>query len=382
MKSNWQTKTLGEICDILDSQRLPITKKDRIAGPYPYYGASGIIDKVASYLFDERLLLLGEDGAKWGAGENSAFIINGKAWVNNHVHILRVATNILDVWLMHYLNWIDLSPYISGVTVPKLTQKRMLEIPVPVPPLSEQKRIVGILDAVFGKIDTVQRKAERNLANAKELFQRVLDEEMTPKKGWETSELQNVVDKHCSLSYGIVQPGDEQENGVPVVRPVNLGPRSIGSTGLKRIASTISQSYRRTILTGEEILLCVRGETGIVSMATKELAGCNVTRGIVPILFNSNKINKKFGYYLMRSPSVYEQIKKKTTGTALKQINIGDLRKIPISYPEIKCQNEIINTLEKVVETSESIINNTQKNIEYSNELKQQILAKAFNGEL
>ena len=84
----------------------------------------------------------------------------------------------------------------------------------------------------------------------------------------------------------------------------------------------------------------------------------------------------------MRSASVYERIKKKTTGTALKQINIGDLRKIPISYPEIKYQNEITNTLEKVVAASESIIDNAQKNIEYFIELKQQILAKAFNGEL
>ena len=78
---------LGDVCDVLDSHRKPITKKDRIAGDIPYYGATGIVDYVKDYIFDERLVLLGEDGAKWGAGEPSAFLVEGKTWVNNHAHV-------------------------------------------------------------------------------------------------------------------------------------------------------------------------------------------------------------------------------------------------------------------------------------------------------
>src|SRR5690606_36931280 len=106
MTERWQTMPLGEICDILDSRRKPITKKDRTPGPYPYYGASGVLDYVEGYLFDEPLVLIGEDGAKWGPNDRSAFHIEGKAWVNNHAHVIRPHRNVVLVeWLTYYLNF-------------------------------------------------------------------------------------------------------------------------------------------------------------------------------------------------------------------------------------------------------------------------------------
>ena len=84
MREGWQALPLGELCDVLDHKRKPITKRDREAGEYPYYGATGVLDRVAGYLFDEPLVLVGEDGAKWGSGENTAFAVEGRVWVNNH----------------------------------------------------------------------------------------------------------------------------------------------------------------------------------------------------------------------------------------------------------------------------------------------------------
>src|SRR5687767_9101922 len=96
-KTEWQTKPLGELCDILDNQRKPITKRDRISGAYPYYGATGVLGYVEGFLFDEPLVLVGEDGAKWESGESTAFAVEGKIWVNNHAHVLRPhRTKILD----------------------------------------------------------------------------------------------------------------------------------------------------------------------------------------------------------------------------------------------------------------------------------------------
>jgi len=116
MKEGWTYKRLGDICDVLDSKRKPITKKNRIAGNIPYYGATGILDHVRDFIFDEKLVLLGEDGAKWGAGEPSAYIIFGKSWVNNHAHALRPHRDILtDEYLTYYLNFSDLSESIPGV---------------------------------------------------------------------------------------------------------------------------------------------------------------------------------------------------------------------------------------------------------------------------
>lgn len=150
----WQMVQLGEICDVLDRLRKPITKKDRVEGDYPYYGATGIVDLIADYIFDEKLLLVGEDGAKWGSGDATAFIATGKYWVNNHAHVLRPKPDlVIHEWICYYLTGIDLSVFVTGLTVPKLNQANLKRIPIPLPPLAQQQRIVAKLDAAFAEID-------------------------------------------------------------------------------------------------------------------------------------------------------------------------------------------------------------------------------------
>ncbi len=171
----WKRKKLGELCDILDSQRKPITKRDRTAGEYPYYGATGIVDYVNDFIFNEPLVLVGEDGAKWESGENTAFTIEGKCWVNNHAHVLRPHRKIvIDNWLVHYLNHSNLSEFVSGLTVPKLNQGSLREIPIPLPPLSEQQRIVGLLDALSAETKCLACLYERKLATLASLKKSLL----------------------------------------------------------------------------------------------------------------------------------------------------------------------------------------------------------------
>lgn len=171
---------LGELCDVLDRKRKPITKRDRVAGEYPYYGATGILDHVHEYIFDEKLILIGEDGAKWGAGENTAFSADGKYWVNNHAHvILPDRTRVLDQWIIYQLNANDLSEFITGLTVPKLNQAKMREIPILLPPLPEQKRMVAILDEAFEGIAVVVANAEKKLDDLTELKQSILQKAFT-----------------------------------------------------------------------------------------------------------------------------------------------------------------------------------------------------------
>lgn len=145
---------LEEVVEILDSKRRPISKGNRKEGIYPYYGATGIVDYVNDYLFDERLVLLGEDGAKWGLGEKSAFIADGKYWVNNHAHVLKPnREKIIDTYLTEVLNFMDLTPYITGVTVPKLNQENMRGIQIPLPPLETQEEIVREIERYQKIID-------------------------------------------------------------------------------------------------------------------------------------------------------------------------------------------------------------------------------------
>ena len=139
--------TLEDISENCDSQRKPVTKGNRSAGNYPYYGASGVVDYVGDYIFDGDYLLISEDGANLVARVTPiAFSISGKNWVNNHAHVLKFADPYQQRYVEMYLNSMDLSNYISGAAQPKLNQKNLNRISIPMPENSEVKRIVDILN--------------------------------------------------------------------------------------------------------------------------------------------------------------------------------------------------------------------------------------------
>lgn len=384
MTAHWTTKPLGEICDVLDSKRKPVTKSDRKPGPFRYYGATGVLDYVADYIFDEKLVLIGEDGAKWAAGENTAFIAEGQYWVNNHAHVIRPRRSIvLDEWIVYYINANDQAPYITGLTVPKLNQAKLCEIPVPLPPLPEQKRIVAILDEAFAGIAAATANAEKNLANARELFEATLFNILTDNlHDWPRYKLEDMVETSCTLSYGIVQPGEEVAEGLPIVRPTDMSRQVIDLDGLKRIDPALAQGYSRTKLLGGELLLCVRGSTGGISIASSELAGGNVTRGIVPIRFSPSVVSQKLGYYLFLSKHVQDQIREATYGTALMQINIRDLRQLVFIVPPLGDQPALLRELESIASNVQRLKELYEQKLTELTELKQTILQKAFSGEL
>ena len=154
---NWVWVRLGEIVINRDAERIPLSKADREKREkiFDYYGASGVIDKVDNYLFDEPLLLVGEDGANLiTRSKPIAFIATGKYWVNNHAHVLQPLIN--TEYLMYYINAIDLYPYVTGTAQPKMNQEKMNAILVSVPPLAEQSRIVAKLDALLAETDALK----------------------------------------------------------------------------------------------------------------------------------------------------------------------------------------------------------------------------------
>lgn len=190
-----------------------------------------------------------------------------------------------------------------------------------------------------------QLKDFDNLAQS--IFYEMFGDPVENDKGWEVMKLKEIVSDDCSISYGIVQPGDGVENGVPVVRPVDMTETFISRQGLKNTTKEISDSYKRTILKGDEILMCVRGTTGLVAMASPELKGCNVTRGITPIECGPS-CNKWFIYYQISNPSIQQHIAEYTRGITLKQINMKDVREIPLCLPPLPLQHLFAQCIEQI----------------------------------
>lgn len=158
ISSSWEVIPLRNLCENLDSKRIPITSSDREAGDIPYYGASGIVDYVKDYIFDEPLLLISEDGANLLARSTPiAFSISGKTWVNNHAHVLKFNNIYTQRFVEFYINQVDISQYITGAAQPKLSQANLNKICIPCPNIEVQEKIVREIESVIHIVEQNKR---------------------------------------------------------------------------------------------------------------------------------------------------------------------------------------------------------------------------------
>jgi type I restriction enzyme S subunit len=357
MKAGWKTVALGDLCDILDNKRKPITKRDRKPGVYPYYGATGIQDFVEGYLFDEPLVLVGEDGAKWASGDNTAFAINGKCWVNNHAHVIRPNRTLLnDNWLIHFLVHSDLSPFVSGLTVPKLNQGNLREIPLPLPPLHEQHRIVGILDEAFEGIGTAKANAEKNLQNARALFESHLQSVFTERgEGW----VETTVGDQLTLQRGFdITKSQQGEGDVPVV----------SSGGIKSFHET-SMAMAPGVVIGR------KGTLGKCFFIDRDYWPHDTTLWVKDFKGNA----PRFVYYLLLGLGV----KHLDTGTANPALNRNQVHPIKISWPPaVSKQQELIQRFDSLSEETQRLESLFQQKLTALDDLKKSLLHQAFSGQL
>jgi len=171
----WNIKPLGDIGENLDSKRIPITENNRVKGDVPYYGASGIIDYVNEFIFDEELLCISEDGANLVARTYPiAFSISGKTWVNNHAHVLKFKNNFTQLIIENYLNSINLEDYLTGMAQPKLNRGQLDIIPIPLPNNDvEQQKIAACLSSLDELITAQAQKIEAMKIHKKGLMQQL-----------------------------------------------------------------------------------------------------------------------------------------------------------------------------------------------------------------
>ncbi len=380
----WMTKKLGDLCDILDKKRKPISKQYRISGKYPYYGATGIVDYVNDYIFSEKLILVGEDGAKWGRGEQTAFAVDGKYWVNNHAHVLKPDRNIIiDSWIIYYFNHLDLSDFITGVTVPKLNQNKLVSIKIPVPPIEEQKRIVEILDKAFEGIAQAEANTRRNLINARELFDSYLNQIFIQKKGdWETK---TIADISTKIEYGSSSKSAQYENNdsIPVLRMGNIQNGLINWNDLvytdrKDEIEKYSLQYNDVLFNRTNSDIHV-GKSGIYKGERPAIFAGYLIR----IHYKKEEINPDFLNFYLNS-SIAREYGSSVMSRSINQANINGtkLKSYPIYIPSLPMQNKIVDSLYKLKNQAKKLETIYQRKLEAIAELKQSILEKAFTGQL
>ena len=393
MKAGWAVKPLGALCEILDSQRKPITKRDRKPGANPYYGATGIQDFVEGYLFDEPLVLVGEDGAKWASGENTAFAIEGKCWVNNHAHVLRPNRTLLnDNWLIHFLVHSDLSPFVSGLTVPKLNQGNLREIPIPLPPLPEQRRIVALLDEAFAGIATAKANAEKNLQNARALFESHLQSVFTERgEGWVEKTVGELVEEDVLFkpfdgNHGEIHPckADYVESGVPFIMACDLQNGIVDTERCKFIPRHLADSLRVGFAKDGDVLISHKGTIGRSAVVNTELDYIMLTPQVTSYrIKNANRLLNKFvRYYFMCPVFQHEMIAGAADGATRAYIGITKQLLLRFRFPSLIEQVRIVAKLDVLDPETQRLESLYQQKLAALDALKQSLLHQAFSGSL
>lgn len=391
MKAGWQEKKLGEICTLVNGRAY---KKPELLdqGKYPVLRVGNFFTNRSWYysdleLEDKKYCDNGDLLYAWSAS------FGPKIWdgekVIYHYHIWKVipeaslVTKKFLYWLFDWDKEEIKRTQGTGTTMIHVSKGSMENRQIPLPPLAEQQRIVEILDQAFAAIATARANAQQNLANARELFESVLDAVFSQSNdGWVENQLIEICESTRPITYGVIKLGQAMSDGIPCLRTSNVRWLHIDTKGIKKIDPSLSNDYSRTILRGGEVLVNVRGTLGGVAVVPLEMAGWNVSREVAMVPIDSTKADPVFVSYQIGSNKSQKWFGGVKKGAAYVGINLGDLRELPVHLPTIADQKVIVKKLDLLsTETKKLEAIYTQK-IAVLDELKQSLLQQAFEGEL
>ena len=349
MREGWEYKTI-EKCTSIEYGTRVVQKRDG-GTIYPVYGGGGETFRMDRYNREDCLII-----ARFAMSPRCVRYVAGKFFLNDSGLSVKSKEELEQAYLnYHLLFFNDVIYHLGkGAAQRNLDVKAFRQLVIAIPPKSTQLSIVSELDKLNELIRIKKEQLKDYDTLAQSIFYEMFGDPVENEKGWEVKELIETVIPECKISYGIVQPGEHVEDGVPIVRPVDMLQTFISKDGLKKTTKEISNSYNRTILTGKELLICVRGTTGVVSLVDESLKGANVTRGIAPLLFQMD-VERLFMYYQIKTPSVRGVISSLTRGIALKQINMSDLRKIQVILPPLPLQHSFAQKIEQIEQQKAAI---------------------------
>ena len=338
---------LDDCCEILDSKRIPITASERKEGPYPYYGANGVQDYVADYIFDDELVLLAEDGGNFGSKDKPiAYRVSGKCWVNNHAHVLKPKPGINVDYLCYSLMFYNTNGLVNGATRQKLTQATMRKMQIPYRSEKEQKQIVDLL----GKATAIMNNRKQQLQQLDELvkarFVEMFGVPETNSKNWAKEPLS----KHLNVVGGYAFKSELfAEEGIPVLRIGNINAGFFQSVNM--VFWKKDDSLSRYMMHPGDLVMSLTGTVG------KDDYGNVCILGNDYELYYLNQRNAKLElfssldkYYLSQILK-FSTVKKKLTGISrgVRQANISnkDILNLEIPIPPIELQNEFATFVEQ-----------------------------------
>ncbi len=372
----WPQVRLGDVVEFLDHKRKPITAKDRIPGPYPYYGANGQQDSVDGYIFDEPLVLVAEDGGYFGDPNRTiAYQVEGKCWVNNHAHVLRPTSKIDIRYLCRHLEKYDVRPYINGATREKLNKGTAQELIISLPPLEEQKRIAKILD----KADAIRRKRQQAISLTDQLlrsvFLDIFGDPVTNPKGWEKLRLEDVVNKVIDCPHSTPK---WKELGKIAIRTSNLTAGGWNWEDTRYVSDEeFHDRSKRAYVKPGDVVLSREGTVGIAAIVEENMEICLGQR-LVQLVPDSSTVISEYLLHILLYELEPERIERVMVGATSKHINVKELRTMNIPVPPMETQEKFKDVIDQICALRLKFNIHFDKHNDLFNSLTQ----KAFSGAL
>jgi type I restriction enzyme S subunit len=335
--------TIEECCDILDSRRIPITASERRNGRYPYYGANGIQDYVADYIFDDELVLLAEDGGNFGSKTRPiAYRVSGKCWVNNHAHVLKPMANVDVDYLCYSLMFYDTEELVNGATRQKLTQAAMRKMLIPQRPITEQKKIVSELSKIQSIISVRQQQLQKLDELVKARFVELFGDMFLNFEEWNEAPLESLADIVSGITKGR-KVSEKHLIKVPYMAVSNVKEGYIDWTTVKTIEAT-EQEINQYRLLPDDVLMTEGGDPdklGRGAIIKAPMENCIHQNHIFRVRLDETHILPVyFAEYLQhqRAKRYFLGCAKQTTGIA--SINMRQLKALPVLIPPLGLQNQ------------------------------------------
>lgn len=382
LPSDWEVVRLGEVTECLDHKRIPLNESQRAKCEkvFPYYGASGIIDCVDDYLFDEKLVLLGEDGANIiERSARLAFCVEGKIWVNNHAHVLR-PKGINQYFLAEILESLKYDKYNTGTAQPKLNQKIVSQILLPLPPLAEQEKIARVLSTWDTQIQNLESLIAEKQTLKKGLCQILLSAK-TRLAGfdepWQVVRLGEVCENFGGKSlekevlssgrYKFISIGNYSTDG----RYFDNGQRI-----------SLNKHTQEKLLKKDDLVMVLNDKTSdgkiIGSTILIDEDNMYIYNQRSERLICSKRLQPLFAWFVLNSEKIRKKIFKMSQGGTQIYVNFSSVKNIQIPIPPFVEQEKIAEILSE----ADNEITLLEQKLESLKSQKKGLMQKLLNGKV
>lgn len=377
--NTYPIKKLGEVVIFLDSKRKPVKESERVTGIYPYYGANGLQGWINDYIFDDELILLAEDGGHFNNPDRGvAYKITGKTWVNNHAHVIKPLEDLNIDYLCRVLENYDLRTWITGTTRAKLTKGGASEILIPLPPLTEQKRIAQILD----KADELRQKRQQSIDKLNELLQACFLKIFENEK-CSMSQIKDLLENEKSIRTG---PFGSQllhsefvDEGIAVLGIDNAVKNTFKWAKPRFITPEKYEQLKRYTVKPKDVIITIMGTCGKCAVVPDKIPLSINTKHLCCITLDFDKCNPEFLHsYFLLHPTSINFLKSRAKGAIMAGLNMSIIKDLPVELPSIEIQNEFAELKTKIGLQKSKLINQLQE----QDNLFQSLQQRAFNGEL